>query len=92
MEVSPSTSSSKAPAKRARSAPVPVLKAVAPDAVKKPAIRKAKKAVVVKPSPAEITHMIAMAAYFIAAERGFSPGSEMEDWLQAEKQVLALYS
>jgi hypothetical protein len=69
-----------------------VAKSAAPVAIKKPVVRKAKKIAVVKPSPAEITHMIAMAAYFIAAERGFSPGSEMEDWLQAEKQVLALYS
>lgn len=90
MEVSPSTSASKAPAKRARPAPAPAAKTVAP-AIKKPVVRKAKKAAVAKPSPAEITSMIAMTAYYIAAERGFAPGSEMEDWLQAEKKVLSLY-
>lgn len=32
---------------------------------------------------------IAEAAYFLAEQRGFSPGFEMEDWLAAEAQVQA---
>jgi len=28
--------------------------------------------------------MIAVAAYFRAEHRGFSPGNELDDWLQAE--------
>lgn len=32
--------------------------------------------------------MIREAAYYLAAKRGFAPGHEMEDWLQAEKQIL----
>lgn len=36
--------------------------------------------------------MIAEAAYFIAAQRGFESGHDMEDWLLAEKQVGALLS
>ncbi|MCF6235104.1 MAG: DUF2934 domain-containing protein [Gammaproteobacteria bacterium] len=31
--------------------------------------------------------MIAEAAYFIAEHRGFTEGNEIEDWLQAEKEV-----
>ena len=31
--------------------------------------------------------MIAEAAYFRAAERGFIPGNEMSDWLQAEADI-----
>jgi hypothetical protein len=31
--------------------------------------------------------MIAMAAYFRAEKRGFTSGSEVEDWLEAEKEV-----
>lgn len=31
---------------------------------------------------------IAEAAYYRALERGFAPGSELEDWLAAEIQVL----
>lgn len=30
---------------------------------------------------------IEVAAYYIAEKRGFSPGQEMEDWLQAESIV-----
>ena len=31
--------------------------------------------------------MIEEAAYFLAQKRGFSPGYEMQDWLQAEAQI-----
>lgn len=30
---------------------------------------------------------IEVAAYYIAKKRGFQSGSELEDWLQAEKEV-----
>jgi hypothetical protein len=33
--------------------------------------------------------MIAMAAYYLAAERNFSPGRELEDWLEAERRIHA---
>jgi hypothetical protein len=35
----------------------------------------------------DVTAMIATAAYFRAAQRGFEPGHELDDWLQAEQQV-----
>lgn len=34
--------------------------------------------------------MIAEAAYFRAAGRGFAPGGELEDWLAAQREVDAL--
>ncbi|MCK9382578.1 MAG: DUF2934 domain-containing protein [Sulfuritalea sp.] len=34
--------------------------------------------------------MIAEAAYYRAEQRGFEPGNEMSDWLQAEVDVEAL--
>ena len=34
--------------------------------------------------------MIAEAAYYRAQQRGFEPGNEMSDWLQAEADVEAL--
>ena len=34
--------------------------------------------------------MIAEAAYYISASRGFEAGREMEDWLLAERQVDAV--
>jgi len=61
--------------------------------------RKSTKAVTVKrkpksivkpatPEPMELTGMIATAAYFIAQKRNFAAGSELDDWLAAEKQVM----
>ena len=50
-----------------------------------------------KPSPVRITApalrhaMIAEAAYYRAERRGFAPGCELEDWLQAEAE-LALHA
>ena len=31
--------------------------------------------------------MIAEAAYYCAERRGFTPGQELEDWIQAEAQI-----
>lgn len=33
---------------------------------------------------------IAEAAYYLAEERGFVPGHELDDWLAAEREILAL--
>jgi len=41
------------------------------------------------PSAAQIQAWIAEAAYYRAAQRGFEPGRETEDWLAAETEVLA---
>ena len=35
----------------------------------------------------ELQRLIAEAAYYRAEQRGFAPGGEMEDWLQAETQI-----
>jgi hypothetical protein len=37
--------------------------------------------------PEEREQLIARAAYFRAEKRGFEPGHELEDWLQAEAEV-----
>jgi hypothetical protein len=31
-------------------------------------------------------HQIEVAAYFIAEHRGFAPGHELDDWLEAERE------
>ena len=61
---------------------------------KSPKSTKAKKAVkATKSAVAEQTGnsadeaMIAEAAYYRAESRGFSPGLEIEDWLEAEKKI-----
>ena len=48
---------------------------------------KAKHHVAASDSRIDVTSMIATAAYFRAAQRGFEPGHELDDWLQAEQQV-----
>jgi hypothetical protein len=37
--------------------------------------------------PADMTAMVATTAYYLAAERNFAPGHELEDWLEAERRV-----
>ncbi len=36
---------------------------------------------------AEREARIAVAAFFLAESRGFEPGHELDDWLQAERQI-----
>jgi phage gpG-like protein len=43
----------------------------------------------VQPSADELQALIATAAYYRAAARNFSAGGEMEDWLAAEREILA---
>ena len=39
-------------------------------------------------SPEELRKLISEAAYFRAQQRGFAPGYELEDWIQAEAEVM----
>lgn len=41
-------------------------------------------------APEELRKLIAEAAYFRAKNRGFAPGYEVEDWIQAEAEVKRL--
>ena len=41
------------------------------------------------PAPEDVGAMIATAAYYLAAARNFSPGHELDDWLEAERTVHA---
>jgi hypothetical protein len=38
-------------------------------------------------SAEERREMIAVAAYFLAEQRGFAPDGAADDWLQAERQI-----
>ncbi len=42
-----------------------------------------------KIEPKQRLQLIAQAAYFIAERRGFAPGNELADWLQAEAEIEA---
>lgn len=46
-------------------------------------------AAVAEPSGEDLGGMIATAAYYLAAARNFSPGHELDDWLEAERTVRA---
>ena len=35
----------------------------------------------------QVAGMIATAAYYLAAERNFTPGHELDDWLEAERRI-----
>ena len=39
-------------------------------------------------SSEEIRQLIAETAYYKAKQRGFTPGHELEDWVQAESEVM----
>ena len=39
-------------------------------------------------SSEDTRRQIAEAAYFRAKERGFEPGHELEDWIEAESEVM----
>lgn len=45
----------------------------------------------VLPSPQFVQRMIAEAAYYRAKERGFAPGNETLDWLEAERDILSRF-
>lgn len=34
--------------------------------------------------------MVAQAAYFRAERRGFAPGHELDDWLEAEREIASM--
>jgi hypothetical protein len=42
-----------------------------------------------EPSSEDLGGMIATAAYYLAAARNFTPGHELDDWLEAERSVRA---
>lgn len=42
-------------------------------------------------SEAELTKMIAEAAYYLAEQRNFAAGGELHDWITAEQQIRRQY-
>ncbi len=45
-----------------------------------------------KIDPSELYNWIAVAAYYRAEKRGFAPGGEMQDWIEAEAEIERLRS
>ena len=74
-------------------------KAATPVATPKPAAKVTRRSSAKMAAPApmiiavqsvNLTDMIATTAYFLAAERQFMPGHELDDWLEAERRVQAM--
>jgi hypothetical protein len=40
--------------------------------------------------PINLDAMIAMATYYKAEKRGFNPGNDIRDWLEAKRDIIAL--
>ena len=61
-------------------------------AVKPKQVRAKKKRPVAPPSMSvqEQQTLVARAAYFRAERRGFAPGGELQDWVEAEAELLRL--
>lgn len=80
----------KAPAKAAAKVVAAKAKPVSAAA---PAKSRAPRKIVKKPvalNAEERQRMIAIAAYFRAERRGFSGGYELQDWFEAEQEIIAL--
>lgn len=99
MEMSPEGTAGSSSAKRARAKPKVTVKPAleAPVAKKPRAPRKTlttksvaeTSAATFEPSGEDLGGMIATAAYYLAAARNFMPGHELDDWLEAERNVRA---
>lgn len=85
----------KAPAKTAAKAPAAKktpATSTPNSAVSKPA--RAPRKMVKRPAaltPDERQRMIAIAAYYRAERRGFCQGYELQDWFEAEQEIIALF-
>ena len=73
-----SASAAKKPRSRKKAKPEPTVQ-----------VEKSSAAPVITDIPENLVEKIAVAAYFIAAQRNFSPGHELDDWLAAEQMVLS---
>jgi hypothetical protein len=76
----------------AKPAPKPAGKPAARAPTKPRAARKPPRAAAVEAMPvgagqADRLGMVAVAAYFRAERRGFAPGGEIENWLEAEAEI-----
>jgi Protein of unknown function (DUF2934) len=81
------TSGARAPASRPVQARKPTAKA-APDTPRiRPPERETSGNTQPQLSPEEVYRLIQESAYFKAKARGFAPGHEVQDWIEAEQEV-----
>jgi hypothetical protein len=94
MDLEPAISSAKRPrAKTVRADGAQKPKRKTLTASRKPSSAASAQATTREPqSVMDLEGMIAVTAFYLAAERGFAPGRELDDWLEAERRVRALQS
>jgi hypothetical protein len=84
---SASTRSTKPAAARSAAAPARRPAKTAPDAPSTDVIQTGVSARRAEMSPEEIYRLIQETAYYKAKARGFAPGHEVQDWIEAEAEV-----
>jgi len=98
MEMTPEGTPGRSSAKRAKRVHAESKVIVKPAADEAPAAKKpraprktltTKSAPATEPGSEDLGGMIATAAYYLAAARNFTPGHELDDWLEAERSVRA---
>lgn len=85
------TAKSAVPKSSSKAAKPAAVKALKPESPATPRKRKTltkKQAMPAVANAANLTDMIAMAAYYLAEQRQFAPGYELQDWLAAERLIL----
>ena len=93
MEITPVTPAVRTAKVRSAKTAVPKSSSTpAQSATVKPAAATLKRKILTKrpalpTATAELTHMIATAAYYLAEQRQFTPGHELQDWLVAEQLI-----
>ena len=65
-------------------------KAATPKTTKKSTLPMKPDTSLIECSPEERWKVIAVAAYHKAEKRGFAPGDELKDWVEAEKEIDSL--
>lgn len=66
-------------------------KAATPKTTRKPTKPTKRDISLLESSPEERWKVIAVAAYHKAEKRGFAPGDELQDWVEAEKEIDTLF-
>jgi hypothetical protein len=80
------TAGVKSPGSRPMQAGKPAKAAPATPAVRRPE-RETSGNTAAELSPEDVYNLIAESAYFKAKARGFAPGHEVQDWIEAEQEV-----
>jgi hypothetical protein len=91
MDVTPTSSTKRARTKLVAKEPTAKPPRKAPAAARRRSMETPPASVETAVSP-DLHGMIETAAFYLAAERSFAPGHELDDWLKAERRIKALHS